>query len=609
MAVPEHIAAAITAAMTFDDLAAVVASTFYFSVDNWKDRVARAEKALTLVRHAKAAVNPIDRAEWGAHIFLNVRHYRDDMEMIGADYDAFLADIDALKPDRPVGQIARETYLAAGALPEAVHSQNAALAEIVGKIYKLAKIIEASSKLLAATKGREIDEYKERAGLFAAEDALRKAHDEYIAGMTDLNLKIARGELPRDAYGEEQARIAAEYNQVVSPIKKKISAITNEVLLMRRAANSEHWERTKDIEAELGKLHVERTSAEGDLRRRVLDHALETSEITQEAADDWAGSQTITDGAKRRLRKIGYTEEQVRKDMAEFYRLTGGRANRVTIETKGKRRASAAIVEATISMDGTFNKVTLWHEMGHLLERHQRIKAMANDFLDIRTGRKSSGATPKTLRRIKKNKLFKSDEIAYEDKFFDAYVGKVYRDGYTEILSMGMQQFAHPSGCVELMDRDPEMFQLMVGVMRTPMGELERTAIESDNAVTAEKRTVEEAGKAFYKELEKKSRDIEARIQGSEYVITSGWRKNQHVAMLKTGPGEQTVLGYFKSGRTARMFMYLYIMAEQMGGREWARNMSYHIDRSIKENHIPSPLITDKTKWKIPDISIPMINT
>ena len=58
------------------------------------------------------------------------------------------------------------------------------------------------------------------------------------------------------------------------------------------------------------------------------------------------------------------------------------------------------------------------------------------------------------------------NETAYPDHFVDPYVGKVYGDNSTEVMSMGMQYFKDAESMLRLYRKDKEHFYLIVGAIR-----------------------------------------------------------------------------------------------------------------------------------------------
>lgn len=227
------------------------------------------------------------------------------------------------------------------------------------------------------------------------------------------------------------------------------------------------WE-TEQIDT----IRAKRDEAQQRVRDSVAEVArgiLEASPVTREDAEAWAAQQTITPAAVARFRKMGYDPKAVRADMAEFYRLTGGRLARVTIRSKGGKRASAEGIHghasSIINLGSSFDKRVLWHEMAHHLEADPLVVAAAQGFLEAR---RMNDRVVK-LRDLTGNSAYRSDEVAYQDHWFNEYVGKVY-GGYdvTEVFSMGMESFSDPFMLADRARRDPEMFALMVGFLKRP---------------------------------------------------------------------------------------------------------------------------------------------
>jgi hypothetical protein len=229
------------------------------------------------------------------------------------------------------------------------------------------------------------------------------------------------------------------------------------------------------VRAAAEQVAVRRTDEAFAARERIVEAGkairqaiLDASPVTAEQAEAWAAGQTITEAAAARLRKSGYPPDQVRADMAEFYRMTGGRLASMAVDSDGGKRANATNIhgyqQATIRLGNSFDRRVLWHELAHHLEADPAAREAANGFLLAR--RKSD--EPKKLRKLTGSALYGADEIAYEDDFFNAYVGKVYSDESTEVFSMGIESFSHPETLAMRMVKDPEMFALMTGFLKTP---------------------------------------------------------------------------------------------------------------------------------------------
>ena len=107
------------------------------------------------------------------------------------------------------------------------------------------------------------------------------------------------------------------------------------------------------------------------------------------------------------------------------------------------------------SVDRESSESTVLHEFGHRVENTTNgVKDIEREFYQRRT----EGETSKWL-----GPDYGYDEVAKEDKFSSAYMGRDYgRDSY-EILSMGLEGVFY--GNYELYDKDPEYFDLILGLL------------------------------------------------------------------------------------------------------------------------------------------------
>ena len=107
------------------------------------------------------------------------------------------------------------------------------------------------------------------------------------------------------------------------------------------------------------------------------------------------------------------------------------------------------------------NPGTSVHEMGHWLEyQNPDVKQWANEFLDYRT----AGEEAKKLSEITGHKGYRGWEVAKEDKFIEPYMGKIYSDKATELISMGLEQFYRDP--LWFAKADPEMFDFIYNMAR-----------------------------------------------------------------------------------------------------------------------------------------------
>jgi hypothetical protein len=115
------------------------------------------------------------------------------------------------------------------------------------------------------------------------------------------------------------------------------------------------------------------------------------------------------------------------------------------------------LVNASIGAD----KGAVIHELGHHIEHHDRLIARAtHEFLVRRTKKE----TPKKLAELLPGRNFSNDEVSKPDKFYDPYMGKIYNDMSSEILSMGMELFYENP--VRFARLDPQTFDFVYAVLR-----------------------------------------------------------------------------------------------------------------------------------------------
>lgn len=230
----------------------------------------------------------------------------------------------------------------------------------------------------------------------------------------------------------------------------------------------------------------------------------EQSAVTPEQASAWAEAQQVEASAKSALKRIGYDLPKLRADMAEFYRLSGGRLAKVRIKAS-RGRASASDIHGyknrTINMGDGFSKRTLWHELGHHLEADPEVYAASAGFLAAR--RESTELH--TMRKLTGNPRYGAKEVAYKDSWYSPYVGKVYPYRVTEVMSMGMEALATGAILAQVMDKDPEHIRLMAGFIKaTPhplFASVKKVFEQAADAEGEAAKAVEETSETALKQL------------------------------------------------------------------------------------------------------------
>lgn len=122
-------------------------------------------------------------------------------------------------------------------------------------------------------------------------------------------------------------------------------------------------------------------------------------------------------------------------------------------------RANADGAQFLIRMSVADNIDIYFHELGHLLEANRSTRNKAMLWLKKRGGKEGKI-------RYSKIAIYSDDiELAYKNKFIGTYVGKVYTDGQTEAISMGLQQFATVKKMMKFAKKDFDHFAFIHGIL------------------------------------------------------------------------------------------------------------------------------------------------
>ncbi len=588
------------------DFAGAFARLFGFELSHFEEALESWQEANEMLARVKAATDPMDRFEawqvlsgwtgWKRSIVQNA---------VGQEeFQNLSSQIVSLSPDKPLGQIAHEIYLEAGTKAlEKIPDSSARYNEIRSR---LSELDQQAKKILTDLQERYEDE-KDRIKKKSGHKDLLERKNAILLVFCDTREHLYKahrqGDFTLDELKRRLDEVNVEESRELDPIWKKLHSISERIDQLMNDNMRARGEALKDVDAEKIRLIDESAQIEKEFFASVINAVLEKSEVSPEEAAAWAEKQEFSDAARRRLEKIGYPVERVRQDMAEFYRAVNGRLGKVDLGATRGNRASARIGAGEVKMTGRFTKTTLWHEMGHLLERHQRLYRLSNHFLDTRTGRQQ-GTRPKSLRVLTGIKSYKADEKAYPDDFIDPYVGKCYQNGTTEVFSMGFQHFASPAEAAALFSRDPEMFRLMVGIMCTPMGEIERENIGKVIQAVEKKKTREAVVKEFFKTLEKKSKGIETMVEGTIFRLQQqdrwGQKRPDFYTVECQKNGAWKWLATFKSIKAARMFLYLIVYVTEVSGVDRARQLVADL-MDVQRGKIPYGIF-DQENPVVPDI-------
>jgi hypothetical protein len=368
----------------------------------------------------------------------------------------------------------------------------------------------------------------------------------------------------------------AEVSRLRRELKKKLKALEADYYKAKNElfADVDEEEQaaieasTAGLKQELESAIALREAVQGKIRDAVIGALLEKSPVSEAETENWLSQSVhVASDAFSRLKRTKSTYESIddlKRDMMEFYRLVGGKIGKIKVVTKGTSRAHANKHTGEVAVDSNFNKRVLFHELAHHLEFSNPLILMAaSEFRKQRTDG-SEGEKLVPLRALA-HMGYGKDEFAFKDKFFDPYVGKYYRDGSTEVVSMGLQQLASPEAILHLYANDREHLELAVGM-----------AAQDDPAIrewlkvatfAAEAEISEEVRReAFNKELKR----VATRVALEQYLVGKRGQNPPYIDswgrwyVVHLVAWEDKVKRYdFKSIQDARSFLYLCLLQEQ----------------------------------------------
>jgi hypothetical protein len=165
----------------------------------------------------------------------------------------------------------------------------------------------------------------------------------------------------------------------------------------------------------------------------------------------------------------GKREREVQAAVCGFAEIFGTsvKVKSVNMQTDVVRSCydtTTGVVEISPKIQGKVStEWAIYHEFGHALEQqHPDICGMAQAFLLARAG---PNRDVYSLSEIK-NHNYKENEMAYRGRYRDAYVGKIYADLSTEVISMMSEEFRSTGRMAAAYKEDPEQFYLALAAAR-----------------------------------------------------------------------------------------------------------------------------------------------
>ena len=185
----------------------------------------------------------------------------------------------------------------------------------------------------------------------------------------------------------------------------------------------------------------------------------------EKAAKRWASTVTIDKTATEFVK--GVTKTSLKRDLAEVHQLTGGQTSGIKLVANVSDIPMASNVSKRLNlgfqMTPKQRREAFFHENGHFVEfSNPAIAAAAREF-------RSSRATSKPVpyRDLQPDTNLSASVMAVRGKFFDPYVGTIYKSGFTEVISMGVERFSTPENMAQFFSEDREHFEFTLGVLES----------------------------------------------------------------------------------------------------------------------------------------------
>lgn len=321
-------------------------------------------------------------------------------------------------------------------------------------------------------------------GLFNQEHAknlqsqLSEVVREHNAEVSRLRVEVI---IPRNTVKEENI------NRLYDEFLEKSNLITDDLELLELNVQ---YQALYEDERDKFKAFMAETLAEGERHFLEIQQQLQSSKIkmaediknavlaqssvTDEDAQKWLDKNvTITNEIRKKCKKNNISVEKFNQTIKDFYIISNGRLGNIKIDTQNLKRAYASRIldqniEGFVMLDNDFSLRVLWHELAHHLEVDAGIRMLNGAYIKSRS---LDGGKLHTLRSLTGNNAFDYSEMAYKTTMFNHYAAKIYKDGCTELSSMGLDSFYDPNMLFEILQNDPESLAFITGLVMMPKSE------------------------------------------------------------------------------------------------------------------------------------------
>jgi hypothetical protein len=212
---------------------------------------------------------------------------------------------------------------------------------------------------------------------------------------------------------------------------------------------SQMYKETRELEEAIWPLTDAKSKLTKATKKKLTDLlTLPKDQQTNMKAYTYSTNRTFNNKLKQANKKVN---EIVSKDFSNYSQPSAS-------QLRAKERAYASAGDIYVAPDA--RPATFAHELGHTFEHNSyETKNKVRAFRKRRVG-------DERLQSLKKvtGINYDADEMCRPDQFIDAYMGKYYQGGSTEILSMGLEYLTYSP--TKLLAKDTDYFDFMVDLLR-----------------------------------------------------------------------------------------------------------------------------------------------
>lgn len=202
--------------------------------------------------------------------------------------------------------------------------------------------------------------------------------------------------------------------------------------------------------------------------KKVHDQLLQKSRVSDDQIKQEIGRLNISQKALN-------AHPELKSDLESYIKMTGKIPNNLLTIDFIKDRAYADMSNQRLNIgeprsSSTESRGVIFHELSHFEEfNNSNIGEAAAEWRRQKASDFAKNGQPE----IKELKTlipgYVSDEKAFQDKYIDPYVGRIYPPylgrPVSEVVSVGVEHFASPRKMTELYLKDPSHFELSLGIL------------------------------------------------------------------------------------------------------------------------------------------------